>query len=175
MINFSEVQVPVETSYVKPGFWKMAPTKAELVEKEGKVPYLDITFEGTKGKLNDKFFLSEKAVGRLQYLHEGLYEKRLEKSFANNTELAGYFNTLFTKKSVPLNLIVGGEEAANGKTYANLPFTGFITSDDNFEEGAFEPGTARYNEVVKKSTSPASNATVIGNTNASADSAFPWD
>lgn len=170
MHSFKNVEVPVENTYVKPGFYKMAPTKAELVVKEGKTPYLNITFEGTKGKLNDKFYLSEKAIARLQYLHVGLYDKRLEKDFATDADLATYFNTLFEKKSVPLNLVVGGEESG-GKVYASLPYTGFIMNDDAFEEGPLEPGTARYNAVVKVSTAPTGNSAIVS----ADDSKMPWD
>lgn len=172
MHSFKDVQIPVENSYVKPGFYKMAPTKAELIEKEGKTPYLNITFEGNKGKLSDKFYLSEKAIARLQYLHVGLYDKRLEKDFNSDKDLATYFNTLFEKKSITVNLVVGGEES-NGKTYASLPYTGFIMSEDEpFEEGPFEPGTARYNQVVKRNTGPVGNSVI---TTSAADDKMPWD
>ncbi len=177
--NFKDVEVPQETlSYVKPGFWTLAPTKAELVEKEGKNPYISITFEGKGGKMMEKFYLSEKAMVRLQYLHQALYEgKRIEKDFKNAAEISTYFNTLFTRKRVDLPLIVGGKESADGKVYANLPFLNFVVNNDMpFEEGAFEVGTARYKDVVKKDTYKSPNAPVSNDTVLSADdSKMPWD
>ena len=177
--NFKDVEVPVEITFVRPGFWKLAPTKAELIKKENKVPYLEITFEGEAGKMKDKFYLSEKAISRLQYLHIELYEKRLEKSFENDHDLEAYFNTLFSKKRILLNLVVGGEETTDGKLYTSLPYAGFVSSDPNYKEGAFEKNTTEYNNVVKKSNVPV-NSDVIqtpyaSTSKGSTGSDFPWD
>lgn len=176
-INFKEVGMPEETvKYVKPGFWKMAPVKAELTEKEGSTPYLTITFEGKAGKLTDKFWLSNKAAKRLNYLHNALYSKVLEKTFDTSEQVMEYFNTLFTRKIVPLNLKVGGEIATNGNIYAKLPYMDFVIADSEFEEGPLEEGSARYKELVKESTynAPGTNAPIV-NKGASKDEAMPWD
>ncbi len=176
--NFKDVEVPQETmSYVKPGLWKLSPSKAELVTREGKNPYINVTFEGKPGKLTEKFYLSEKAIVRLQYLHQEMLDgKRIEKEFKNEDEIALYFNAIFSKKKMELPLIVGGSESSEGKVYANLPFLNFVVKDENFEEGAFEVGSAQYNSVVKKDTykspnAPTSNATVIN----AVDDKMPWD
>lgn len=177
--NFKDVDVPAENlSYIKPGFWKMAPVQADLVAVEGKNPYISIIFEGKEGKLVDKFYLSEKAMVRLQYLHTELYEKKIEKDFASASDIATYFNTLFTKKKVELSVVVGGEESSDGtKVYAKLPFLNFVIKDEDFTEGAFEPDSPRYKSVVKKNTfqstgAPKSNDTVV---KSSDDDIMPWD
>lgn len=177
-LNFKDVDMPKEgVEYVKPGFWKLAPVSAELVAEPDRKPYVKINFEGDKGKLTEKFYLTEPALPRLQYLHFSLYGKRIEKDFSNE-EFTKYLNTLFEKKSVPLNLKVGGEIADNGKVYARLVFNNFVIDGENFEEGAFEEGTARYNEVVKKPNysggggAPQTNSPIVPNP---ADDKMPWD
>lgn len=177
--NFKDVELPKgEVSYVKPGFWTLAPVKAELVETSGKTPYLNITFEGNSGKLVDKFYLSEKALPRLLYLHTELYNKALEKDFATSKEVETYFNTLFEKKVIPLNLKVIGQEAVNGKIYASLPYTSFVSSDNDFEEFEIVKESPLYTDFVKKNTSPTSNSPIIQDGYKPVikdDEAMPWD
>lgn len=172
--NFKEVEVPQpEKGYVTPGMWIMAPVKAELVENEGKTPYLAILFEGQHGKLVEKFYLSEKAMKRIQYFHVALYGKKLEKDFNTASELEKYFNTLFTKKRVELPLLVGGTEN-NGRIYANLPYLEFVINNEMFEEGPFEENTARYKSVVKRQAAPKSTSVVVNNEDDD-DGLMPWD
>ena len=160
-INFKEVGLPVEESYVKPGFWRMAPVDAKLTEKSGSTPFLTITFEGKAGKLSDKFYLSDKASSKLQYLHFGLYNKMLEKDFNTLEMLEDYFNKLFKNKRVELNLVVGGQIGSNGKIYSSLPFSKFIVSEEDFKEGAFEKDSEEFKEFVKISNTPSSNDVLL--------------
>lgn len=173
--NFKNVEVPKEgLRYVRPGFWTLAPVKAELVKKDGGNSHIAVTFEGNAGKLVDKFWLTEKAIARLQYLHMSLYGKKLEKDFGNDEgALTEYFNTLFSKKNIPLNLIVGGSVGSDGKVYANLPYLNFVTNDEGFSEGEFEVGSPRYNDVVKASTSraPMTDNPLVP----AEDDKMPWD
>ncbi len=90
-----------------------------------------------------------------------------------------YLNTLFGKKNVPLNLKVGGEIGTDGKVYSRLVFNNFVVDADNFEEGAFPEDSARYREVVKKSTygTPAPNhdGPIVSDDAPQSDEKFPWD
>lgn len=176
-LNFKNVDMPKDMpEYVQPGFWTLAPISAELIAT-GKTPYAKITFESDKGKLVEKFYLTEKSLPRLQYLHFALYGKRIEKDFTND-EFVTYLNTLFNKKNIPLNLKVGGEIGTDGKVYSRLVFNNFVIDADNFEEGAFTEGSARYNEVVKKSTyngnSPQTDDVVLPGAPKN-EAPFPWD
>lgn len=148
--SFKDVEIPQSNQeYVVPGFWKLAPIKAELVEKEDRTPYMAVTFEGERGKMVEKFWLSEKAMGRLQYLHAGLYNKKLEKEFKTAAEVVAYFNKLFESKRIEVPLVIGGTRNSAGRVYVNLPYSDFIINDERFEEGPFEEGSSRYNSVVR--------------------------
>lgn len=166
-INFKNMEAPKQSlQYVKPGFWKLAPISAELVKakEQGKYDYLSITFEGEAGKLVDKFYLSDKAGFKLKDLHKALYNKDLEKEFATTEEVATYFTTLFDKKKIDLNLIVGGERSDNGKVYARLHFPKFIGEGD-FVEGPVAEGTTLWKDMVKEnSNNLATTSPIVGET-----------
>jgi hypothetical protein len=183
--DFSKVEVAKSSQYVRPGMWKMSVTDVELVTPENKNPCLNITFSKSDGaSFRDRFFITPKALSRLQYLHEAWFGKKLEKAFTSVEQLGEYFKKALTTKSKEMPMIVGGEENAEGRVYARLPFTGFVvTNEDLFEEGEFEKGTARYNEVVKRSEMTTSDALSTdsavlpsGDSEADAteDSEMPW-
>lgn len=152
MFDFGKVD-SADGKYLKPGMYRLKVTNAEFEHPEGKNPRLNVTFSNKSGEVvKERFILTPKAFGRLQYLHEQLFGKRLEKTFQSERQIAEYFAKALTGKPIEKTYVVGGEISTDGKVYARLPYSGFILEQDDVEEGAFEPGSARYREVVKEST-----------------------
>ncbi len=152
MYDFSKVDAPKEINYLTPGIFVLHPSAVELEQPDGKSPFLNITFAGNEGIVKQKFYLTTKALPNLQYLHEGLFGKGITKAFDSNEQAHAYFEKVLTTKVVEKPFLVGGEEAENGKVYCNLPFGRFMIKEGTpYEVGAFEPGTARYKDVIKRS------------------------
>lgn len=153
MFDFSKTEAASEGSYLKPGIYTLKVTKGEAgTTKENKTPFVALTFENEDGLgVTEKFMITEKALGRLQYLYQGATGKKLEKAFKSAKEVSDFFIKTFTAAKAPaLNIVVGGE--INGKiTYANLPYTNFIAGEDA-ELGEFEEGDDNWKKYVKKST-----------------------
>jgi hypothetical protein len=155
MFDFKSVESAKESSFIVPGVHTVNITKVSAGEfPQKKSPYLGVTFTTDEGlSIEEKFPLSEKAMGRLQYLHEAWTGKKINKAFKSADEVATYFASTFVNpKAGTRNLLVGGE--INGKVvYGQLPYTGFIVGDDsNLELGAFTEGDDNWNKYVKKST-----------------------
>lgn len=152
--NFTETESAKENSYLNPGIYKAKITEVKLGKTKNKgTEFLGITFTTDGGKITENFMLSEKALPRLQYLHEAWTGKKLNKNFKTATEVEEYFAKVFTNvKAGAKNLVVGGE--VNGQNvYAKLPYTAFI-ADSDAELGEFEQGDADWKKYVKK-TAPA--------------------
>lgn len=154
MFDFKSTEAAQETSYLKPGVYSVKITDVKAGEfPQKKSPYLGVTFTTAEGlSITEKFPLSEKALARLQYLHEAWTNKKLDKVFKSVEEVEAYFaKTFVNPKAGVRNLVVGGE--VNGKVvYGNLPYTGFIVGDDSdLELGEFEEGDDNWKKYVKKS------------------------
>lgn len=154
MFNFKETESAQESSYLKPGVYTVKITKGEKgITKTSSTPYVALTFTTNEGlNLTEKFMITDKAISRLQYLHEAYTNKKLDKIFKSAEEVADYFITKFTDKKCPAKkVIVGGE--TNGKiTYGNLPYTGFVVdAASKLDEGEFEKGDDNWNKYVKES------------------------
>lgn len=157
MFDFQSTEAAQETSYLKPGVYAVKITEVKAGEfPQKKSPYLGVTFTTAEGlSITEKFPLSEKALGRLQYLHEAWTNKKLDKVFKSVEEVETYFaKTFVNKKAGARNLVVGGE--INGKvTYGSIPYTGFIAGDDSdLELGEFEEGGDNWKKYVRKSNRP---------------------
>jgi hypothetical protein len=116
--------------------------------------------------VHEKFFLTAKALPRLQYLHEAWFGKKLDKKFDTYPQIGEYFQkALCLKPEVSRPMITGGKFTADKKFYSGLPYSGFVVADESlFEEGAFDPDSARYKNVVqwdKPNPAVASNNSVI--------------
>lgn len=152
-IDFSQVDPAAESSYLAPGMYrlKVDPENTKVVTPEGKNAYLSVRFVDQNGSgINEKFFLTAKAMPRLQYLHEAWFGKRSDKKFTSFPEVGQYFQAALTAKIVTRPLVVGGKITPDGKFYAGLPYSGFVIVDETlFEEGPFEKGSEQYNKVVK--------------------------
>lgn len=180
--DFSKVEAAKGSQYLRPGHWRLTPTDVTLETPDKGNPRLNVTFTHKTGAfVKEKFILTPKAITRLQYLHEAWFGKKLEKAFTSTEQIGEYFKKALLTKAKEMPMIVGGEETPEGKVYAKLGFTDFIfLREDLFEEGEFERGTARWNEVVKKRAGatiasdsallPSSDSPVEDNS----DDSMPW-
>lgn len=185
MFDFSKIDSPVNKSYLNPGIYKLHPTDVTLQEPAGKTAYLVITFENENASVKQKFYLTEKALSNLQYLHEGFFGKRIEKVFENNKQIEAYFKKALLTKKIEKTFIVGGQISPDGKIYSELPFGNFFVKDGvEYDEGEFEVDGHMFNKFVKKqnvSSRVSSNDDVILSTHipdsdntSSDDEDMPW-
>jgi hypothetical protein len=154
LIDFGQVPAATAQEFLEPGMYRLKVNrdKTKVEEPVGKTPYLSVQFVNEGGSsLTEKFFLTAKALPRLQYLHEAWFSKKLDIKFKSFTDIGKYFVNALTSKIVTRPMIVGGKIAANGKFYSGLPYSGFVVADESqFEEGAFAKDSDQYNRVVKK-------------------------
>lgn len=155
MFNFKETESAKESSYLKPGVYPVKITKGEKgLTKTSSTPYVGLTFTTDNGlAITENFMITDKAISRLQYLHEAYTNKKLDKVFKSADEVADYFIKQFSTgkgATIVKRVIVGGE--VNGKiTYGNLPYTAFVDVDNKYEDGEFEEGSDEWNKFVRKS------------------------
>lgn len=153
VISFAGVKPASENTYLEPGMYrlKVDKDKTVVVAVPDKTPYLSVRFYDEKnGSVNEKFFLTAKAMPRLQYLHETWFNKKLDKAFPNWVAVGEYFKAALTSKIVTRPMVVGGKITADGKFYSGLPYTGFVILEEAlFEEGAFDKDSEQYKRVVK--------------------------
>lgn len=150
--DFKNAQIPESSARLTPGVYSLTATAAEGGTSPNKgTEYVEVTFSGKAGSLKEKFFLTEKAIGRLKYLHQAIYEKDLERVFNKAEEIVAYFDKLFKAKAVEKQFIVGGKEAADGRVFTNLPFGGFIVPDElRMLEGPFDKMGPMWMQYVQK-------------------------
>lgn len=155
MFNFKETESAKESSYLKPGVYPVKITKGEKgLTKTSSTPYVGLTFTTDDGlSITENFMITDKAISRLQYLHEAYTNKKLDKVFKSAEEVADYFIKQFSTgkgATIVKRVIIGGE--INGKiTYGNLPYTAFVDADNKYEDGEFEEGSDEWNKFVRKS------------------------
>lgn len=153
VIDFGQVNAASSPEFLEPGMYrlKVDKTNCKVVTPEGKTPYLSVKFVSESGaSVNEKFFLTAKALPRLQYLHEAWFNKRLDKAFKSMIEVGTYFVAALTAKIVTRPMVTGGKFTADGKFFSGLPYTGFVVADESlFEEGAFDKDSPRYKQVVQ--------------------------
>jgi hypothetical protein len=153
-INFGKIDSAATSEFLEPGMYRLkvddSKDATKYVTPENKTPYIQVRFVAENGaSITEKFYVTTKALPRLQYLHEAWFSKKLDKEFSTFKEIGDYFIAALTKKIVSRPMITGGKFAANGKFYSGLPYTGFVVTDESlFEEGVFEKDSARYKQVV---------------------------
>lgn len=183
-IDFDKVNAAQSPEFLEPGMYRLKVDKegTKVVTPDGKTPYLNVKFVSEKGAfINEKFFLTAKALPRLQYLHEAWTSKRLDRSFKSMLEVGAYFQAFLTAKIVTRPMITGGKLTVDGKFYSGLPYTGFVVADEAlFEEGAFDKDSARYKNVVQlekaNPTAAGTNAAILpaASGNAGNGNDMPW-
>jgi hypothetical protein len=160
MFNFSATESAKQNSYLKPGVYRFKITEVTLEKaKNTDTKFLKVTFS-TKEKqtLSENFMLTEKALGRLQYLHEAWTGSKCDKSFKSVEAVQEYFSkTLANTKLAAKNVLVHGRQV-DDNVYAELPYTEFVVGEDA-ELGEFEEGSKEYKAAVKKGTAAKNEST----------------
>lgn len=153
VVNFGNVDAATESAYLAPGMYrlKVDTESLKVIAPEGKNAYLAVRFVDEKGgAVGEKFFLTAKAMPRLQYLHEAWFSKKLEKSFTSFVQVGEYFQYALAQKPITKPMVVGGKVSPDGRFFSGLPYSGFVIVDESqFEEGPFEKGSDQYNKVVQ--------------------------
>lgn len=160
--DFSSIDSASSTSYLKPGQYEVSIKEVKFEKPVNKTPYINVTFVTKEGgQVTEKFFVTPKALNRLQYLAEGWTGKRVEKGFTSLDEIGAFFEKYLTAKQVTRKLVVGGQESEDGtRVFAGLPYSGFILPDNvPFEAGEYTKDNPRYAEVVRKAQKTAASGT----------------
>lgn len=154
MFDFKNAQVPTNDNFLNPGVYSLTAVSAEGGVSPNKgTEYVEVTFTGKQGTLKEKFFLTEKAIGRLKYLHQAIYDKDLDRVFNKAEEIVAYFDKLFKAKGVEKQYIVGGKESPDGRVFANLPFGGFVVPEEiTMQEGPFDRTGPMWAQYVQRAT-----------------------
>ena len=167
--NFGDVKVEKQMNYLQPGRYLLGITEAKYVKAEGvkqdgskKNSYLEVTFQGNDGKVSTKMYVTPNAFKRFQYLYMALFNRECTEEFSSMDAVGMFFEKAFssaTAKKIQKNMIVGGRGAANGKTYAEVPFMYFIIEDGtDFKQGPFEHNSADwFKYVTPAQVTPATN------------------
>jgi hypothetical protein len=167
--------------FLVPGYWKLHVTGGKIIKPEGKNPFLEVSLEGDKGIMRDKFYLTAGVLPKFKYFYESWTGKPFDKVFATMEQVGAFFekmcNTADFQKIVR-NTCVKGKEASTGVVYTELGFGGFVVPDE-IEEGAFEPGSYSWNQNVKKqlNASTGTNSVMIPDSSTPAtddSSGLPW-
>lgn len=165
MYNFENVEVPSgeqRKTYLKPGMYELKLTNVEgFVTNPSdpkKTPTHGMEFEFTCTSTNMeydnsiiscRFYITEKAMPRLQYLHNGLFDKPISRTFTNESEIVTYFKSLVPHSTL-VKMITGGKNV-NGKLYTDLPYMNFFASDgpeSNWIEGEFPLNGSLFQKVM---------------------------
>lgn len=154
-IDMGQVAPAESTSfkYLEPGMYRLkVDTESVRVDTpQGKTPYLSVRYLSESGaSVVEKFYLTPKAIARLQYYYMALTGKKLDKVFSSYVEIGQYFEKLLKSKPLTFPMVVGGKITVEGKLYSNIKYTDFIIpANVDFEEGAFEKDSANYKDVVR--------------------------
>lgn len=163
MFDFKNTEAAKGVSYMTPGVYALKPVKVELGTFPKGTKYLGVTFENEdEVQITEKFVLSEKAIGRLQYLHLGFFGKNCVKQFKSEGEVEAYFRKYLTEKEIVKNIIIGGE-ISGANLYASFPYTNFIDEEGALDLGEFEEGSEEWKKYVKKRTGATSEVSDQGN------------
>jgi len=156
MFDFSKTESASSGGYLKPGMYKVSVSGTKFTQPEdtSKNSFIEVTFAAKNGDVvKEKFFITPKAIARLQYLHEAWFGKKLTKIFSTPAEVGAYFEKWLMEKKLERGLIVGGTQTDDGRIFGNLPYSGFVISENqDFEEGAIDETNPRWKELVRKST-----------------------
>lgn len=123
----------------------------KLEVEEGKNPYMTVTFKNEKGVMSEKFYLTEKALGRIQSLLKATVGKVLDKE-VSTVEFKQIMEKSLVGKKV--RILVTGEEALKDNevvVYKKLPFAGFVEA---LSESKLSFNPDRAVKKLPRNTSP---------------------
>ena len=187
IFDFSTVNETSNDTYLLPGMYSVSVTSAKYVQPEGnkpdgnpKTPYLELTFSGESGKLTDKFYVTAKALDRLQTIYVAWMGKKLDKKFDTIEAIGAFFELAFNSekaKKTFKKIIVGGSQVGD-RVYGKIPYSRFIIPEDAvyFKEGPFAKDSADWNFHVKVENNAATSSNdVMISSNDSKNNSFDDD
>lgn len=127
--NVEEVSAKGFTEPGTKGKFKIAKVEFENSKNKG-TRGMVVTFEDKTSSFRHTFWMTEKALGRIQSLSVAATGEKLTGDVSEDAlkkKLEGKF----------LGLKVTGTVSDSGKGYADVPFSGFCTSKDKVEELSF--------------------------------------
>ncbi len=169
--DFKSTEVIKNVSYLSPGQYVLTVRSAEYIKPEGKktdgsakTPYLDVTFGGDSGEVGVKFYITPKAIARLQTIYTDWFGINCDKLFESTDAVGAFFEKAFTSekaKKTYKRMMIGGKQAQDGKIYAELPYSNYIVPDnaEGFIEGPFEKDSIRWIQYVKMNPANPSSFT----------------
>jgi hypothetical protein len=157
MYDFSKVTPATAGNYIEPGLYKLRIKEAKGIEsKQNKTPGVAITFHNQDGQtVTATFYVTENTMDRLQYLHNAWLGKNADGKFKTAEDVIEYFVKALTTsaaKKITKVVVVGGNIAENGKVFSDLPYSGFVSEDEDVELGAFDTDSKEYKKYVTAST-----------------------
>lgn len=120
VLNFTNVSAPVEKTMTKPG--TIGVFKIENIEFAAAstgTEYMQVTFDNGDSSFKERFFLTEKSLGRVKALWSDVVGNELEGNVTYEQLSSGLSN-----KSVGLK-VSGRVNAETGRGYPSLPYGGF--------------------------------------------------
>lgn len=172
VFDFKNIEVSSEenNSYLQPGMYILSAKSAKFVKPEGKktdgspkTSYLEITFGGDMGQITHKYFITPKALERLQTIYTVWFDKKCEKAFDSMEAIGAFFELAFNSekaKQVSKRMIISGRQVGD-KVYGDIPFSRYIVDDNAewFKEGPFAKDSADWAFHVKVEKGNVSSTT----------------
>lgn len=149
MFDFNNIELPENNNqdtprqryYVNTGLQPLTINTVELIYSSQKqTPGAEVTFADAEGiVMKETFWLSEKALPRVQYLVKGITGEPMTGQFATNEEVVAVLAAKLVGKTA--NIVVDGENRTkekDGKTYTNtypvLRYRDFINPEGKSAE-----------------------------------------
>lgn len=185
MFDFSNTPVATSTTFITPGIYRFKVKDVKLGKSSGKgSEYLEVIFNQDELEFSEKFFLTAKALPRLQYLHAGWTGKPCAKTFKNVEEIEAYFKKLLVNPKAPAKAVLVGGQISKDVVYATLPYADFVLEGDDIKYGPFEEDSALYKNNVrhaKKSETEGTSNSILNESassspaeTAAAEDDLPW-
>lgn len=177
------------SKFLKPGMYWLTPVEATYLTSSKKgTPGMEVTFKcsSKNDAYNEKiakckFWLSANTMPRINYLHQSFYGKLIEKKFNSWEELVKYFQAIFESeqgKKIKKPTVVAGSLSDDGtKIYSDMPYSGYLVAEQDFEEGEFAINGELFKSVMTSKTKiynpdkPNSNEDFIPKS----ESSTPWN
>lgn len=185
--NFKETEPSKDMQYLRPGTYRLTIQNAVYTKPNGqkpdgspKTPFLEITFVGDSGQMSSKFYITPKAIERLQTFFTNWFDQKLDKVFDSTDAVGAFLEKAFTSekaKKTFKRMVISGRQVGD-KVYADLPFKGYIVPDtiEDWKEGPFEKGSAEWVYWVRvEANASTGSSDVMLSVPTSAKADFPDD
>jgi hypothetical protein len=144
--NFKGVEEAKGGSLTRPGtigVFKISEVKFANSEQKGTL-YMGVTFSRKEDEFSHRFYMSEKALGRVKSLIKHAVGAELNDENVTQERLIA----MLTGKEVALK-VTGRVDEANGKAYPELSFGGFCADADKASDLSFSSKEEELNAQAK--------------------------